>query len=185
MARVVSENIGFYCQHYPKLAAIVTAHAGGEDNVMTIDWHTSISLAPPLYGICLVPGRFTYELIINSREFGINFLPFKSVELVVLVGTSAGRLIDKFEQYKITKEKPIKTNVPILQAAYAAYECKLVDNRNYGDHNLLVGEIVAVHEQEEAFDENGTLILEETEPIMYIGREQYLTATSDTLRELH
>ena len=75
--------------------------------------------------------------------------------------------------------------MPILQAAYAAYECKLVDDRNYGDHRLLVGEIVAVHEQEEAFDENGTLILEEAEAIMYIGREQYLTATSDTLRELH
>ena len=49
----------------------------------------------------------------------------------------------------VATEKPLKTAVPILGAAYAAYECKLVDDREYGDHRWLVGEVVAVHLLEE------------------------------------
>jgi len=40
--------------------------------------------------------------------------------------------------------------VPVLKDAYAAYECKLVDSKPYGDHLWIVGEIVAVHFLEEA-----------------------------------
>ena len=184
MTKVVSESVGAFHQHHPKLAAIVTAQAGGKSNAMTVDWHTSLSLSPPLYGICLVPGRFTHQLITDSGEFGINFLPFTAVELVVLVGSSGGRYIDKFQRFDITKDKPLKTNVPILQAAYAAYECHLVDDRTYGDHRLLVGEIVAVHTLREAFTPEETLDLAKVSPILYLGHELYLTSPGDTVRHL-
>lgn len=184
MGKVVHQGVGAFYQHYPKLAAIVTAQAKGKENAMTIDWHTSLSLNPPLYGIAIAHRRFTYQLIIDSKEFGINFLPFEAVELVALVGSTGGQYVDKFQRFNITKDPPVKTRVPILAAAYAAYECQLVDDRSYGDHQLLVGEIVAVHYQPEAFTTEGMLDLDKVSPTLYLGGELYLTSPGDTVRQL-
>ena len=78
MAKVITEGVGAFSHHYPRVATIVTAQAGGKENAMAVAWHTSISLNPPLYGISVAPGRFTYQLIVDSKEFGVNFLPFEA-----------------------------------------------------------------------------------------------------------
>ena len=184
MPKLISEGIGAFYHHHPKLAVIIIAQAGGKRNAMTVDWHTPLSHNPPLYGICIVPGRFTYQLIVDSREFVINFLPFEAVELVHLVGSTAGRQMDKFQKFNIVTDKPVKTGVPILQAAYAAYECQLVDDRNYGDHTLLAGEIVAVHWLREVFTPQEMLDLNKVNPILYLGHEFYLTSAKDTIKEI-
>ena len=179
MAKVIGEDVGLFYHHYPRVAAIVTAQAKGKDNAMTVDWHTPLSLSPPLYGVCIAPERFTYKLIVESREFGVNFLPFEAVELVHSVGSSAGQQMDKFQVFHINREKPVRTGVPVLKDAYAAYECRLVDDRDYGDHRLLVGEIVAVHHSTEAFTEDGTLNLDKVSPVLYLGREFYLNVSQN------
>ena len=184
MAKVISEDIGAYYHHYPRVAAIVTAQAKGRQNAMAVAWHTSIAFEPPLYGISISPERFTYQLIVESKEFGVNFLPFSEAELVASVGGSKGEEIDKFRRFDIARDKPVKTAVPILKDAYAAYECKLVDDRGYGDHRLLVGEIVVVHLLEEAFAPEETLDLTKVSPILYLGSERYLTVSAETIKYL-
>ncbi len=184
MAKVISEGIGAYYYHFPAVATIVTAQAKGRENAMAVAWHTSISFNPPLYGISISPKRFTYQLIVDSQEFGVNFLPFEQAGLVASVGGSKGEEIDKFLQFDIAKDKSVKTAVPILKAAYAAYECKLVDDKGYGDHRLLVGEIVAVHLLKEAFAPEETLDLAKVSPVLYLGNERYLTVSRETIKYL-
>jgi len=179
MAKVITEDIGAFYQHYPRVAVVVTAQASGRDNAMAVAWHTSISREPPLYGVSISPKRFTYQLIAESKEFGVNFLPLAEAELVASVGGSGGYEIDKFHRFNIARDKPVKTVVPILKAAYAAYECKLVDDRGYGDHRWLVGEIVAVHLLREAFTPEETLDLDKVSPILYLGHELYVTTSKD------
>jgi len=179
MDKVVTEDIGAFYQHYPKVAVVVTAQAGGKDNAMAAAWHTSISLKPPLYGVAISPKRFTYQLITQSREFGVNFLPLAKAELIASVGGSKGCEIDKFHRFNIDRDKPLKTAVPILKAAYAAYECQLVDDRDYGDHRWLVGEIVAVHMLREVFTTEGTLDPEKVSPALYLGGDFYVTTSKD------
>ena len=184
MAKVISEDVGAFAQHFPAVATIVTAQANGKENAMAVAWHTSISFRPPLYGISISPKRFTYQLIVDSKEFGVNFLPFEQAELVASTGGSSGHEIDKFHQFDIVRDKPVKTAVPILKTAYAAYECKLVDDKGYGDHRLLVGEIVAVHILKEAFTPEETLDLAKVSPVLYLGNERYLTVSRETIRHL-
>jgi flavin reductase (DIM6/NTAB) family NADH-FMN oxidoreductase RutF len=184
MAKVVNQDIGTYCYHYPLVAAIVTAQSKGKENAMALAWHAPISLSPPLYGIALAAKRFTYKLITESKEFGVNFVPFDEAELVAAVGGSSGQEVDKFSRFNIAKEKPLKTQVPLLSAAYAAYECKLFDEHLYGDHVLVVGEIVAVHSAEEAFTPEGTLDISKVSPTLYIGGERYITASGEAIKHL-
>ncbi len=151
---------------------------------MAAAWHTTLSFEPPLYGVSISPKRATYKLITDSREFGINFLPFSAAELIAAVGGSDGRYIDKFEEFKIAAEKPRRTSVPVLKLAYCAYECHVVDDHEYGDHRLIVGRIVAVHLLKEAFTPEGVLDIAKTSPALYLGAEQYLDAGGAPVKRL-
>ncbi len=182
MSRIVSEDIGKFSQHYPKAAVIVTSSAGGRDDAMTAAWHSSISLRPPIYGVAITSKRFTYQLITESREFGINFIPLEKVSLAAAIGGTSGKQMDKFERLSIKKEKPLKTAVPILKDAYAAYECKLVDSKPYGDHFWVVGQIVAVHFLEEAFTATEVLDLDKIKPLLYIGSDRYLSTDKSSMK---
>ena len=184
MAKEISEQTGAFYQHYPEVAVIVTAHAAGRDNAMAVAWHMPVSKKPPLYAVSISPKRFTYQLIVDSGEFGINFLPDEEAELVAAVGGSKGKEIDKFEAFKIKTDKSLKVAVPILKSAYVAYECKVVDDRLCGDHRLLVGEILAVHWQKEAFTQDGILDIEKVSPVLYLGSDQYLGISGCAVRTL-
>lgn len=184
MAKIVTESIGEFYQHYPKIAAIVTARAGEKKNAMAAAWHSAISFKPPLYSVSISPKRFTYQLILESREFGVNFVPFELAELVASVGGSKGGEVDKFEKFAIAEDEPLKTGVPILKGAYAAYECKLVDYKTYGDHIWVVGEVVAVHFQEKAFTSKQVIDSRRVKPVLYLGAELYATLDRDSIRLL-
>jgi len=175
MSKIVTEDIGAFSQHYPKVAAIVTAASRGRADAMTAAWHSSISLNPPLYGVSISPKRFTYELITESKEFGINFIAFEKAPLAARVGGTAGREMDKFERLNIEREEALATQAPILKDAYAAYECKLMDGKAYGDHIWVTGEIVAVHFLEGIFTPERILDLDKVKPLLYLGQEFYAT----------
>jgi len=184
MNKIISEEVGKFYHHFPKAAIIVTAQAKGKENAMAVAWHSAVSFEPPLYGVSISPKRFTYQLITDSKEFGVNFLPFEAAELVASVGGSKGSEIDKFQRFNIAKNKPVRTAVPILEAAYAAYECRLVDDRDYGDHRWLVGEIVAVHWLKEVFTPDEVIDWDKVSPILYLGNELYITTSKDTIKSL-
>lgn len=184
MAKVSMEGVGEFYHHYPRVATIVTVHARGKDNAMAVAWHSSLSMSPPLYGISISPRRFTLELILEAKEFGVNFMPAEKAEVVASVGGSSGREVDKFQRFGIAKDEPLKTSVPILKDAYACYECKLVDYKTYGDHVWVVGEILATHFDEELFTREQVLNLECVAPALYLGAELYTVPAKDAIRYL-
>jgi flavin reductase (DIM6/NTAB) family NADH-FMN oxidoreductase RutF len=184
MPRVRTTIVGEFYQHYPKVAAILTVNAGGKKNAMAAAWHSAISFKPPLYGVAVAPKRYTYKLIVEAKEFGINFVVFERAEIIASVGGSGGGEMDKFRKFNISEEKPLKTAVPILREAYAAYECRLVDNRTYGDHAWMVGEIVAVHFTDDLFTAKGTIDIIKLNPALYLGAELYITSDGKSQRFL-
>jgi len=181
MSKVVTEDIGKFGQHYPKQAVIVTSSARGKDDAMTAAWHSSISLRPPIYGVAVTSKRFTYQLIRESREFAVNFISLEKASLAAAIGGTSGQQIDKFEKLGIEKEKPSKTTAPILHDAYAAYECKLLDSRPYGDHIWIVGEIVAVHFLEEALTAAEVLDMAKIKPLLYLGSDTYSSVDAKSI----
>lgn len=181
MGKQIIEGAGQYSYHYPRLAVIVTSHAGGKDNAMAVAWHSSLSMKPPLYGIAITSSRTTYEFIQEGKDFAINFVPVEKAELIAAVGGSRGKEVDKFARFGIAKEKATKTSVPLLQDAYAAYECVFVESKTFGDHEWVVGEVVATHIDEELFDSKGILDVTKVNPSLYIGGDIYITTKKESM----
>jgi flavin reductase (DIM6/NTAB) family NADH-FMN oxidoreductase RutF len=178
MHKTACEDIGKFYQHYPRTPVIVTASAGGRDNAMPAAWHTAVSKKPPLYCAVISAGHYTYKLVKESGEFGLNFLPATRSELVAALGGSKGSQTDKFADYCLKKDPSLKTCAPVLADAYAAFECKLVEDLDFYDHHMIMGEIVAVHYCREAFLEDGSLDLSRIAPALYMGSEKYLDLAS-------
>lgn len=173
MSRIRTTAVGAFLQHYPKSATVVTVKAKDRENAMAVAWHSAISFRPPLYGVAISPKRFSYRLILEAREFAINFMPIESHKLIAAVGRTSGRQFNKFEKFQIAKEEPLKITAPILKDAYAAYECVLVAHHPCGDHDWFVGEVVAVHYEREALDTQEVIHLDRIKPAFYMGEDLY------------
>ncbi len=78
-------------------------------------------------------------------------MPETHAEIVAAIGGSKGEECDKFAAYGIEKEKSVKTSAPILADAYAAFECKVVEEKVYDGHSMVIGQVVATHLQENVF----------------------------------
>jgi flavin reductase (DIM6/NTAB) family NADH-FMN oxidoreductase RutF len=176
MAKVVQRSADPFYFHYPSGATIVTSHARGRDNAMAVAWHTAVSRKPPYYAISIAPKRFTHGLIVESGEFVVNFMPFQQGELVALVGGCSGHEVDKFKVFDIRFQRGSQVKAPVLAAAIAAYECRVVGRHSYSDHDLFVGEVLAVQWAPLAFTERQGLDLAHFHPIVYMGEDRYATA---------
>ena len=182
MDKEVAEGIGNFYQHLCRLPLVLTAQANGRSNAMAVARHMFISYSPPLFGVAILSERFTYQLIADSKEFGVNFLPFELAKLIEGVGSTKGREIDKFKQFGIAIDKPVKTAVPILRDAYAAAECRLVDDLSYGDQRLLIGEIVSTHVFGKALTSKQVLDLDSVDPALFLGNQHYVTVSKEMVR---
>lgn len=167
--------------HYPAGATIVTSHAHGRDNAMSVAWHVAISRQPPYYAICISPKRFTHSLIAETGEFVVNFMPKESGELIALVAGCSGREVDKFRAFKIAASQGSRVKAKVLADALAAYECRVTGQHTYGDHDIFVGEVLAVQFESSAFNSEGRLDLERVRPVVYLGNDWYATLGKESL----
>lgn len=168
--------------HYPSGATIVTSHAHGHNNAMAVAWHTAISRNPALYAVSISPKRFTHSLIAETGEFVVNFMPAEQGELVALVASCSGREVDKFPAFQIAAHPGSQVKAPVLEQAFAAYECRVTGRHAYGDHDLFVGEVMAVQFESSLFQDNGRLDLERIAPIVYLGGDWYASLEKETFR---
>ncbi|MFH1560244.1 MAG: flavin reductase family protein [Chloroflexota bacterium] len=159
--------------HYPAGATIVTSHAHDQDNAMAVAWHTALSRNPAYYAVSISPKRFTHGLIAETGEFVVNFMPAEQGELVALVASCSGSEVDKFHAFQIAAHPGSQIKAPVLESAFAAYECRVAGRHVYGDHDMFVGEILAVHFESSFFQDNGRLDLEQIDPIVYMGGDWY------------
>ena len=180
MKKMPRADIGKFSQFFPSQATIVTSHYDGRDNAMAVAWHMPISAEPAMYGVGIAPSKLSHQLITRSREFGVNFMPFSHVRLVAATSGPSGNEIDKFETFQIKREPSIRTSVPVLLDAYAAFECVLEEELTYGDHTLFIGRVVAVHQAIDAYDEKNLLDVASVKPVFYLGRDRYMDIASCT-----
>jgi len=91
-------------------------------------------------------GAYTHELIKKTKEFVVAFPNEKMAEEVLFVGTRHGQSCDKIAGSGLRVQKAGKVKAPLMADAVANFECKLVDIYRPGDCPLIIGEVVAAHE---------------------------------------
>lgn len=166
------ENSDFIYLVYPSLIVVVAAEYNGKTSAMPAAWNTPLSISPPLIGVSISPERYTYRLILESKAFTINLLPYSELEKVSMLGDVSGRFLKgKIEKIglKTISTKEIKS-IGISEAV-AIIECRLEKVVPVGDHDLIVGRVVRVGVKREYLKPKKNIwSLEKYKPILYLGR---------------
>ncbi len=169
---------------YPYTVALVGAQSENLINYMACAWHTALSFDPPLFGIMIAKKRLTHRVISEAREFTVNFLAAEQVKLSAQMGRTSGHEIDKIKEFQV-KLSPSKIIAsPIIDEAYVCFECKVVDIRTYGDHDIFVGQVLAIHGDADVFDDEGVLNPGAIRPLLYLGSDFYVTVDADSFKHV-
>ena len=171
--------------YYPGTVAVVTAAHGDDRNVMSAGWHAALSAEPPLYGVAFGRERYTYGLVRASNAFAVHFLPFEAAEAIAGAGSLSRRDgVDKFARLGLETRDGTIAGLPILRSAYLAYECSVEAVHTTGDHDWVVGRVVALHHRPDAFDERLMKRADHLPGAIYYGRSSYESLGSGAVTEV-
>ena len=162
---------------YPSPAGlIVSIDENKKPNVMTAGEVFNIGLRnPPIVGIALRKATYTHSLISKSAQFTVNFPTVAMLEKVDRVGTVSGRNgRDKFSEFGLTPLKSTVIETPIIEECPVNLECRLLSVSEVGDHDLFLGEVVAMHVDSDKLDEEKQRVLiEKADGIVFAEWEYY------------
>jgi flavin reductase (DIM6/NTAB) family NADH-FMN oxidoreductase RutF len=121
------------------------------NNIMTAGAFHFYSFTPPSVMVGIAPQRYTYELINQYNEFGINIPKAEQIELVRICGSNSGkRVADKYRVAGVTPLKGTIITSSLIEECPLNIECVVVNKIDYpGTHQWFVGEIKAVHMDED------------------------------------
>lgn len=162
-----------FLHFYPATVVVIGVYSpSGRANFMPAVWHSGLSFNPPLFGVGISPKRYTYELLAAATAFSVSMHPFEQAELIQKIGSVSGRKVDKAAVFKLDFIRGQTLKVPILGGAYAAYELEKMSQITTGDHDLFVGRLRGLWEDEAAFAEDA--IDPALAPsLLYYGRYRY------------
>ena len=154
---------------------IVSIDEQKKPNVMTAGEVFNIGLREPtIIGIALRKATYTHGLIVQSKQFTVNFPTAAMLEKVDLVGTITGRGgFDKFSEYGLTLIPSTEIEAPLIEECPVNLECKMLSVSEVGDHDLFLGEVMAMHVDSDKLDSNQKVCIEKVDGFLFAEQGYY------------
>ena len=142
---------------YPTPAALITCVApDGKPNIIALGEVFNVSLRrPPIVGLAIRKATWSHGLIAATKEFVVNLPTTAILRETDLCGTRSGRDTDKFAESGLTPVAADKVRPPLIKECPVNIECRLISLQEMGDHDLFLGEVLAVHADESVLDADG------------------------------
>jgi flavin reductase (DIM6/NTAB) family NADH-FMN oxidoreductase RutF len=120
------------------------------NNIITVAALAFFSFKPPMMGVGICPGRYTYELIKEDKEYGINIPTKDMIECVEYCGMNSGLDVEKFNETGLTPMEPRIIKSKLIQECPVNLECKVVkeiflSSEFGGTHDWFIGKIETAH----------------------------------------
>lgn len=151
----------------PLPAVLVSSGTPEEPNAATVAWTGIVNSEPPMTYISLRKSRHSHKIISQSGEFAINLTTSSLAKATDACGVYTGAKMNKFKAYSLTPEKASKISAPLIAQSPVSLECKVVEVKELGSHDMFLAEIVAVNVEESLIDEKGKLDLRKTNLMAY------------------
>jgi flavin reductase (DIM6/NTAB) family NADH-FMN oxidoreductase RutF len=163
---------------YPLPAVLVSCGATPEEyNVLTVSWTGTICSNPPMCYVSIRPERHSYDIIKRTGAFVIN-LTNRDMEFATdFCGVKSGRECNKFEMANLTPQKAEFVDAPIILESPVSIECKVVEVKPLGSHDMFIAEVVNVVVEDSYLQENGLLDMAAMNLLAY-NHGQYFDVTN-------
>ncbi len=156
--------------HFATGVSVVTTLDGDRPCGITVNALTSVSLDPPLVMIALDHRRRLTPVVRAAGRYAVNIL---GEDQQALSDCFAGApVVPDREAFCGAPWHPGETGMPLLDGVIASLECDVVAVNSVGDHELFIGRVVAI-----ANDDHHPM------PLLYY-RRRYLRIERATVVEL-
>ncbi|MFV0626300.1 MAG: flavin reductase [Alphaproteobacteria bacterium] len=157
----------------PLPVVLVSSGTVEKPNVMTVAWTGIINSDPTITFVSIRPSRYSHEIISKSKEFVINLTNLALAEATDYCGVRSGRDEDKFKKMNLTAAKCEHVSAPQIEESPVSIECRVIEVKKYGTHDMFIAEVLAVNVDDKYVDEQGRLALEKAGLIAYVHGEYY------------
>jgi flavin reductase (DIM6/NTAB) family NADH-FMN oxidoreductase RutF len=137
-------NAGFSLTSPLPYVLVTSVDSEGRPNVMGVSWMTKLSFEPFLMAVSIGRKRYSHDLIKAQGEFAICYPSAEQQKAAMYCGSHSGRCEDKFARTGLVAVPSKKIRPPTIEGSTVAFECRLVQSLEVGDHTLFIGEVVAV-----------------------------------------
>ena len=140
----------------------------GVKNIVTVAWTGTINSEPPMCYISLRKSRYSHEIISQTKEFAINLVTEDLAYATDWCGVRSGRDFDKFNEMRLTPIAGQKIKAPIIAESPLSLECRVVEVKKLGSHDMFIAEVVAVDAEDSLIDKTtGQFQLNHAHPVAY------------------
>lgn len=160
---------------YPLPAVLVSCGSYPNDcNIFTASWTGTICSDPAMCYVSIRKSRHSYNMIKNSGEFVINLTNEQLAQATDWCGVKSGRDIDKFKAMGLTPIKATQVSAPMIDEAPVNIECKVVEIKELGTHDMFLANVVAVNADSKYINpDSGALDLKAANMIAYMHGQYY------------
>lgn len=157
----------------PLPAVMVSCGTLEKANILTVAWTGIINTKPPMTYISVRPSRHSYGIIKESGEFVINLTTSKLVREADFCGVKSGRDMDKAAKCGLHLEAAGTVTAPVIAESPLSLECKVVEIKPLGTHDMFIAEITAVNADERYIDSKGKINLQQAGLMAYSHGEYF------------
>jgi flavin reductase ActVB len=106
---------------------------------LTVSAFTSVSAEPPIVLVCIDKKASTLEYFLDGHAFTVNIMPRGTGDIAMLFATRGA------DRFGAVGWHDVEGSGPILDGAFEAMVCRIVERTEMGDHWVIYGAV------EEAF----------------------------------
>ena len=145
-------------RRWPSGVAILTASDGLTTHGLSVNSFTSVSIDPEMVTVTLANTTRAKRIVDSTGLFAINLLPETQAELSDVF---AGRIPEHADRFAGVETTPGLTQIPLLKAASAHVECRVVHTYEMPHSTLYVAEVLRAEKNADA------------PPLVYFNREYH------------
>lgn len=135
-----NKQLGGALGRVPSGLFIVTACHGAEETGMLASWVQQCAFDPPHVTVALKRGRPMIDWLTEGAPFTINILDDSQTDMVAHFGRGFAHGEPAFEGLEMDRPDD---GAPILREALAFLDCRVTGRVTVGDHDLILGRVVA------------------------------------------
>ena len=152
---------------------VSTKNKEGKLNIITVAWCGNACTNPPILYISVRPERYSYNAIIETKEFVVNLVNKELTFACDYCGVKSGKDHDKFKELNLTPIDSKYVSAPTILESPVSLECRVRDIIKLGSHDMILADILGITVDKKYMDENNRFNLEKANLISYSHGEYY------------
>ena len=159
---------------YPLPVVMVSCNRKGEKpNIVTVAWTGTICSDPAMVSISVRPERYSHDIIEETGEFVINLVTKDLTYATDYCGVRSGRDVDKFKEMNLAPLPSKMIDAVGIEESPVNIECKVVEVKKLGSHDMFIAEVVNVTVDDRYMDENNKFNLNDSDLVAYSHGEYF------------